>query len=1020
MKRLLFRTLRAIESGVQSGEWRIESGELRIDNVHNQMVRHPMARSHRMPIPDIRYPIPDTRYPIPDTQKIEMKKFLLISLLLILITELSAQDFITEKKEPGSFAVFSNQQPASIYVDESDHFLVGKAGSLLQDDIEMVTGKKPTLFHNLPGSAKYVIIIGSIDKSPVIARLVNEKKLNVDSLKGKWETYKIQVIDHPFQGIETALVIAGSDRRGTAYGVFELSRQMGVSPWYWWADVPVKKKTEVYVNKGAYQYGPPAVKYRGFFINDEAPAFSGWTKEKFGGVNHKVYEKIFELLLRMKANYLWPAMWGNAFNDDDTLNPVMADQYGIVMGTTHHEPMLRAQQEWKRYGKGAWDYDSNAAVLKEFWKTGIEHMGNRESIVSIGMRGDGDKPMTQGTAINLLERIVKDQRTILQEVTGKNPAQIPQLWALYKEVQDYYDKGMRVPDDVTLLLCDDNWGNIRKLPKPGEKSRAGGYGIYYHFDYVGGPRNYKWLNTNPISRVWEQMHLAIEYGADRIWIVNIGDIKPMEFPTNFFLDYAWNPIKWPAERLEEYTRLWAKEQFGEKYASPISELLSEYTKYNARRKPELLSADVYSLLNYREAETIVSDYNKLRDIADSLYEKFPAEYQNAFYQLVLHPIQACANLNELWVTVGKNRMYAAQGRAATNELAEKAKKLFARDSTISHYYNKILSGGKWDHMMDQTHISYTYWQQPPKDTMPQVKSINLPAAGEMGIAIEGSSSSWPKETKEAILPELDPYTQRDTYVEIFNKGRAGFNYSIESGVPWLTFSSQKGSIEKEQRIWITVDWQKAPSGKQQVPIFITGSDGGRVSVFAGINNPVLLTGKPVNGFAQTGRYVSMEAEHYTKAINTSSVKWQVIPGIGRTGSGMEPLPVTAPVQSPDGNSPHLEYIIHFTDTGAANIHAYCSPTLNFDNADGLHYAISIDNDPPQMVNLHADKSNKAWEQWVANNIIITQSQHTIKVAGAHVLKFWMVDPAVVLQKIVVDMGGVRPSYLGPPESFWGK
>lgn len=948
-----------------------------------------------------------------------MKKlFLLLISISFFLVQLAAQDFITEKKEKGSFAVFSNQQPAGIYVDENDHYLANKAASLLVSDLEMVSGKKATLLHSLPVSAANIIIIGSLGKSSIIDRLIIENKITVDSLKGKWETFKLEVIEHPFKGIESALVIVGSDRRGTAYGVFELSRQMGISPWYWWADVPVKKKTAIYVKKGAYKYGPPAVKYRGFFINDEAPAFSGWTKEKFGGVNHKVYEKIFELLLRMKANYLWPAMWGNAFNDDDTLNPVMADRYGIVMGTTHHEPMLRAQQEWKRYGKGAWDYDSNATVLRQFWKTGIEHMGGRESIISIGMRGDGDKPMTQGTAISLLERIVKDQRAILQDVTGKNPSSIPQLWALYKEVQDYYDKGMRVPDDVTLLLCDDNWGNIRKLPKIDEKDRTGGYGIYYHFDYVGGPRNYKWLNTNLIARVWEQMHLAVEYDADRIWIVNIGDIKPMEFPTNFFLDYAWNHQNWPATRLQEYTLLWAKEQFGAAYALPIAEMLSKYTKYNARRKPELLSPDTYSLINYREAETIVSDYNKLRDMADSIYKKLPIEYQNAYYQLVLHPVQACANLNELWVTVAKNRLYASQERAATNDLAEKIRTLFARDSTISHYYNKILAGGKWDHMMDQTHISYTYWQQPQKDVVPQVKTINIPSAAEMGIAIEGSSSWWPKETKQAVLPELDPYNQKDTYIEIFNKGQAAFDFDMASEAAWLKINLKKGHVEQEQRVWISVDWQHAPVGKHTVPVIITGAGGSKVFVLASINNPPSLAGKRPKGFVETGRYVSIEAEHYTQAINTPLVNWQVIPDIGRTGSGMEPMPVTASAQSPGKGGPCLEYTINFTDTGAVKVQAFCSPTLNFNNTEGLRYAISFDNEFPLAVNLHADKSNKAWEQWVANNILITQSQHTVATPGKHILKFWMIDPAVVLQKLVVDMGGVRPSYLGPPESFY--
>ncbi len=424
----------------------------------------------------------------------------------------------------------------------------------------------------------------------------------------------------------------------------------------------------MYIKKGTYQYGPPSVKYRGIFINDEAPAFSGWTKEKFGGVNHLVYEHMFELLLRLKANYLWPAMWGNAFNDDDTLNPVLANKWGIVMGTSHHEPMSRAQQEWKRYGKGQWNYDSNETVLKDFWRKGIENMDHHESIVTIGMRGDGDMPMTQGTAISLLERIVADQRKIIEDVTGKPASETPQDWALYKEVQAYYDKGMRVPDDVTLLLCDDNWGNIRKLPKLTDKPRSGGYGIYYHFDYVGDPRNYKWINTNNIARVWEQMHLAYEYDVRNIWIVNVGDLKPMEFPISFFLDYAWNVNKWNEDNLNDYYTQWAAKQFGSTYAKEIGDILEKYAQYASRRKPELLDENTYALKDYNEFENVVEQWNDLEKKAEKINGLLPQEYKDAYFELVLHPVEAFANLHRLyiWLSHGINIFQAKIGKKPIN------------------------------------------------------------------------------------------------------------------------------------------------------------------------------------------------------------------------------------------------------------------------------------------------------------------------------------------------------------------
>ena len=471
--------------------------------------------------------------------------------------------------------------------------LVKRSAQFLQQDIEAVTGKKLSIVNTIT-AVKNIIVVGSIQNSSLVKQLVQQKKINPASLKNKWEAYQIQTIKNPFKGVDNALVITGSDRRGTAFGVFEISKQIGVSPWYWWADVPVKKSSSLFIKHNTFITDAPKVKYRGIFINDEAPALSNWSKEKFGGFNHLFYEKVFELLLRLKSNYIWPAMWGNAFYDDDSLNIKSADEYGIVIGTSHHEPLMRAHDEWRRYGKKQkWNYDSTETGLKEFWKAGMQRATN-EKIVSVGMRGDGDEPMSRQTATALLERIVKDQREIIANVTGKPASATPQLWALYKEVQDYYDKGMRVPDDVTLLLCDDNWGNIRKLPKITDAPRKGGYGIYYHFDYVGGPRNYKWLNTNPIPRVWEQMHLAYEYNVKDIWIVNVGDIKPMEFPIRFFLDYAWNPDKIGAADLQKYTEQWAAAQFGAKYANEIADMIAKYAKYNGRRKPELLDANTYS------------------------------------------------------------------------------------------------------------------------------------------------------------------------------------------------------------------------------------------------------------------------------------------------------------------------------------------------------------------------------------------------------------------------------------------
>ena len=941
------------------------------------------------------------------------------------------QNYVSSIPVENGFVLSANGKSVSIYASSNDYSGVLRVLKHLQRDIGSVTGSEPRLLINIsPKDENEILIVGTIGKSSIVERLIKNKKIDVSEIKGKWESYLVQVVDKPFQGANRALVIAGSDKRGTIYGIYDLSEKIGVSPWYWWADVPVKKQSRLYIKPIRYIEGEPKVKYRGIFINDEAPALTGFVKEKFGDYNSKFYEHVFELILRLKGNYLWPAMWDNSFYTDDPLNGRLADEYGIVMGTSHHEPMMRAWKEWSRAGNppGSWNYNKNADKIRKFWEEGIRRTRDYEKIVTLAMRGDGDEPMSESANIALLQKIVEDQRRILTKVTGKKVTEIPQVWALYKEVQEYYDKGMEVPEDITLLLCDDNWGNIRILPKLSAKPRKGGYGIYYHFDFVGGPRNYKWLNTNQIERVWEQMHLAYEYGARQIWIVNVGDIKPMEFPISFFLDYAWNPEKWTADRLPDYYRLWAKQQFpedqiGHDYSDEIASILAKYTKFNSRRKPEMLEPTTYSLVSYNEADNVVKEYNDLAEKAQKIYDSLPQEYKDAFYQLVLHPVIACANLNELYVTVGKNWLYAKQGRASANALAEKAKELFRKDSLISYYYNRIMSNGKWNHMMDQTHIGYTSWQQPPMNIMPEVKKIDLQEKASMGVAIEGSENWWPEAKEKSVLPEFDPYNKQTYWIDVFNRGAKEFEYSVKYNEEWLVVNPSRGKVQLEERLTVSVNWDKVPKGTHELPIKIQGSDGTKVELYAVIRNPEFPTYDQIDGFVESNGYISMEAINYARAVNTDSIYWITIPNLGRTNSAVATMPVTCSVKQLNENSPRLEYKVYLFSRGKIFVKAYLSPTLNFLKGEGLRYAISFDNQEPQIINIHAKDVGNDWEypMWwnesVSNNIRISISEHNLNEGGQHLLKFWMLDQGVVLQKIVIETGLVKPSYLGPPESF---
>ncbi|WP_195629781.1 glycosyl hydrolase 115 family protein [Bacteroides finegoldii] len=818
------------------------------------------------------------------------KVFLALYLSIVSLLCFAADTFVVFTPEPHHFPLVTKGTPCSIVMDATEDEGIKMAITSLQHDIRQVCNNQPALLNNIP--AKRCVIIGSYH-SAIIQKLITAGKIDKEQLINKNEKFLLQVIAKPADGVDEALVIAGSDKRGTIYGIYELSKQMGVSPWYWWADVPVIQQENVYIKSGVYTDGEPKVEYRGIFINDEWPSFGNWAKTKFGGINSKVYKHVFELVLRLKGNFVWPAMWGSAFYDDDPQNGQLANTMGIVMGTSHHEPMALAQQDWKRRGKGEWDYNHNAQNLREFWTSGIERAKNWESVITVGMRGDGDEPMSEGANISLLENIVKDQRKIIEKVTGKKAKETPQVWALYKEVQEYYDKGMRVPDDITLLLCDDNWGNVRKLPNLNEKPRTGGYGMYYHFDYVGAPRNSKWININPIPRIWEQMNLTYEYGVRKLWIVNVGDLKPMEYPITFFMDMAWNPEKFNAHNLKQHTEDFCAQLFGSQYAKEAARILSLYAKYNRRVTPEMLNARTYSF-NYGEWERVVDEYNALALDAHNLGFLLPATYRDTYDQIISYPVQACSNLYNMYYAQARNHALAAKLDPEANQWADKVEACYLRDSLLTHHYNKVISNGKWDHMMDQIHIGYTSWNSPKKRTMPKVTRI-------------------PEKERTYTFQEVDGY-------------------------------------------------------------------------------------------------VAMEAEHFTRAIAEGETSWNIIPDFGKTLSGVTTIPVT---KTPERM--YLEYDVEMKKTGKVRVDLLLAPTLNFNDNEGLSYAVSFDGDKEQIINFNGHYKGDLGK-WQANPIIESRSIHQLDKKGKHTLRIRPLNPGIVIEKIMIHAGGLKNSYLGAPET----
>ena len=689
-----------------------------------------------------------------------IKRTFLASAALLTTISMSAADRFVNFKQ-GDLLLNANNR-VEIYMDTNDCKGVSYAAHALLKDIKSVSGATATLtsdagFLKKADTARPAILVGTIGHSAAIDQLVKQKRINGNLLKGKREKFIITLIDGQ-------LVIAGSDRRGTIYGIYELSQQMGVSPWYDWADVPVEHHDSIFVNKGIYTDGEPAVRYRGIFLNDEAPCLTSWVKNTYGTGygDHRFYQRVFELVLRLRGNMMWPAMWGWAFYADDPENEKTADEMGVVMSTSHHEPMARNHQEYarNRKGWGPWNYQKNKANLQKFFREGIERMKGTEQIVTIGMRGDGDEAMSAEADTKLMTNIINDQRKIIADVTGKKASETPQVWALYKEVLDYYDKGMKVPDDVTLLLCDDNWGNVRRVPNAKERKHKGGWGLYYHVDYVGAPRNSKMLNVTPVQNPWEQLTLAYENGIDRLWILNVGDLKPMEYPISQFMDMAWNPRKYDVNNITRHTRDWCAQQFGESQADEAARILNLICKYNGRCTPEMLDRNTYSLEN-GEWQEVVNQYLQLEADALRQYNSLPASYHDAYRQIILFPIELMSNLHQMYFAQAQNHALYKQGNPKANVWADECERLFKRDSLICDYYNHKMAGGKWNGMMTQKHIGYTSWHDGfEKDTCPKLFRVSTASnetviAGNDGVVeIEAPYYSSKTDAAEAKWTEI--------------------------------------------------------------------------------------------------------------------------------------------------------------------------------------------------------------------------------------------------------------------------
>ena len=796
---------------------------------------------------------------------------------------------------PGRLSLIEDGVPAAVVTDPSDAKGVLIAAESLREDFARVCGSKA------PEQGSRAILAGTLD-SPLIRKLAAEGRIDTAPIRGQWETYILQVT-------EEGAIIAGSDMRGTIYGLYELSEQIGVSPWYDWADVPVVPAADLSMAPGTYTVLEPGVRYRGLFLNDEAPCLTSWVKNTYGTEygDHRFYARVFELLLRLRANFLWPAMWDWSFYADDPENSRTAAEMGIIMGTSHHEPMARNHQEWvrKRGADGAWDYRTNRKNLDRFFAEGVRRAAATEDLITIGMRGDGDEAMGQegheAEYVRLLEKIIANQRKIIRRETGRPAAERPQVWALYKEVQQYYDLGLRVPEDVTILLSDDNWGDVRKLPEAAERSRKGGWGLYYHVDYVGAPRNSKWLNVTPIQNIWEQLQLTRSYGVDRLWVLNVGDLKPMEYPITLFLDMARRPDILPLEELPSHTRAFCAKAFGEPQAAEAARILDLLCKYSGRTTAEMLDADTYDLSS-GEFRRVHDDFVRLEAEALRQYLTLAPASRDAYRELILFPVQALSNLYEMYYAQAMNRSLARRGDPDANAWADRVEQCFARDAALMREYNEDIAGGKWNGMMTQKHIGYTSWNDSfPADTPPETLRVDGTAPG-------------------------------------------GF------------------SFEADER-----------------------------------------------GFT------AIEAEHWFEAEAAAGTAWTVIPGMGRTRSGVALMPYTE-----SAGEASLSYRIRIPEGAASvKVHVVTKSTLAFNNTGHRYEVVLGDGSVLQHFNrrLNEDPANiySVYYPTVARRVVETVSELPA-VPGWQQLVLRPLDPGIVFEKVVVDYGGYTPRFLFGDES----
>lgn len=939
-------------------------------------------------------------------------------------------------------------------------------------DVELVSGKKPQILvekeipETLESSGEdWTIIAATKGKSSFLKKLEEAGSAELKELEQKRECYAWIFPEIKNRTKSNLLVIAGSDKRGTIYGLFHLSEMLGVSPFVDWCGLMPPKQEKIELREDmACISKEPSVRYRGFFINDEWPAFGNWCNHNFGGFNAKAYDHVFELLLRLKGNYLWPAMWSARFADDGPglLNAELADEYGIIMGMSHHEPCLRQGEEYK-YLRGknsvygdAWNFRTNREGITKFWEDGLKRSGKFENVITVGMRGEADtaimgKNATLEDNIQLLRDVLKTQKKLIQERVNPDLTKVPRMIALYKEVEEFFygdekTKGLMGAEeleDVILMLCDDNYGNLRTLPTEEMRKHAGGYGMYYHLDYHGWPVSYEWINSSYLPKIWEQMSMAYDFGVRELWMVNVGDIATQEFPLSFFLDMAYDFDRWGSRALnctQEYTRKWVRQQFGsveEETQDTIADILEQYTKIIHRRRPEALNPETYHPVQEKESSRIFEEaeqlLKKLQDVYETI-EKTNPQNLSAFIALVYYPAFGTMNLVKMQILAGWNHYYANLGAVCANDYVDEVERCMEQDRKAVEMYHQM-DQGRWYGMGMSQHIGFTHWNEdecrnPVVMRVIPLKKRSILVAAD-GTAQHAEGSPWLDNTMK-LKDFLNPDCTRAS-VTLYSRSDLKAEYKVLKKPSWLSVEPMEGWLDgvsqKKVRLNLTLIKQRLPETNQdtiQDSLEIATPEG-KCEITVPVYTGNLQDKK--NVFVDTMGYLSIEAAHYVNSVpgnyKDRQVKFENLQGYGKTNSAMKAFPSDA-CTVPGQDAPYLEYQFVLEESGTYEAEFYMQPSNPVTRENQLLYAVRINEEMTETVNA-VEKDYQVGDQaekW-AEGVLSQIRRQTVSIkcrAGFNTLRVYHVTPGFVLEKIVIYPMGEKPeeSYLGPAETYHGR